>query len=738
TLTLNADGSFDYEHDGSETTVDSFTYKVNDGTVDGNTVTVTLNITPQNDIPVAADDAATVDEGATVSIDVVANDSDADGSLNLGTITIVSSPSNGSLVDNGDGTISYTHDDSETTNDSFTYTINDNEGATSNVATVTITINPVDDTANETPVAMDDAATVDEGATVSIDVVANDSDADGSLNLGTITIVSSPSKGTLVDNGDGTISYTHDDSETTSDSFTYTINDNEGATSNVATVTITVNPVDDTVNEVPVAMDDAATVDEGATVSIDVVANDSDVDGSLNLGTITIVSSLSNGSLVDNGDGTISYTHDDSETTNDSFTYTINDNEGATSNVATVTITINPVDDTANETPVAMDDAATVDEGATVSIDVVANDSDADGSLNLGTITIVSSSSNGSLVDNGDGTISYTHDDSETTSDSFTYTIDDNEGATSNVATVTITVNPVDDTANEAPVANDDSAEIDQGLSVVINVVANDLDSDGTLDLGSIVIVSSPSNGTLMDNVDGSITYQHDNSETISDSFTYTIDDDEGATSNVATVTITVNPNNTMSNESPLAENDFAELDEGTSVIINVSINDSDSDGTLDLNSIRVDSNPVNGTLVVNGDGTISYNHDGSKTTNDSFTYTINDNEGVTSNVAMVTINIIPVIEVPDAFTPNNDGVNDGWIIPNIEEFPDNVVKIFNRWGNEIITIRQYNNTTNVWESQSNGRLQVGSDRVPDGTYFYLIQLEEGRKPLSGFVIVNR
>ena len=88
-------------------------------------------------------------------------------------------------------------------------------------------------------------------------------------------------------------------------------------------------------------------------------------------------------------------------------------------------------------------------------------------------------------------------------------------------------------------------------------------------------------------------------------------------------------------------------------------------------------------------------------------------------------------------FSPNGDNENPSWQIENIEDYPDNVVRVFNRWGNEIIEIRGYNNADKAWLGQSDGQLTIG-DEVPDGTYFYLIDLGDGSEPLSGFVIVKR
>ncbi|MCG8579225.1 MAG: Ig-like domain-containing protein, partial [Bacteroidales bacterium] len=201
-LTLFSDGTFSYTHDDSETTSDSFTYTANDDEgLTSATTTVTINITPQNDPPVATDDAATVLEGASVNIDLTDNVSD-DGTVVFSTLAF-GAATNGSVTNNNDGTITYTHNDSETTGDSFTYTVNDNDGATSNTATITITVTPE----NDPPVATDDAATVLEGASVNIDLTDNVSD-DGTVVFSTLAF-GAATNGSVTNNNDGTITYTH-------------------------------------------------------------------------------------------------------------------------------------------------------------------------------------------------------------------------------------------------------------------------------------------------------------------------------------------------------------------------------------------------------------------------------------------------------------------------------------------------------------------------------------------------
>jgi hypothetical protein len=486
-------------------------------------------------------------------------------------------------------------------------------------------------TPNTPPVANPATVTVVQGQSLNINLAASAFDAEGRLNPASVAITQPPAHGTAIPNGDGTVTYTHDGSATTTDSMRYAIQDLDGAVSNEATVTITITP--STAVTPPIAESDSATVVEGGSVTIDVAANDFAIDGRLNLSSIRIIRNPTRGTATPNGDGTVTYTHDGSATATDSFQYAIRDQQGSLSNAAVVTITIVPAP--VNQPPVANDDAATVSQGSSVIVDVAANDTDPEDQLDSANVTITQPPAHGTATANGDGTVTYVHDGSDNAADDFHYTVRDAQGAVSNEATVTITVTITP--ANQPPVANDDDATVTHGQSVVINVLANDTDDD-VLDAGSVVITQLPANGTAVANADGTVSYSHDGSDTATDSFRYVVRDTRGGVSNEATVSISVTPIAVPAVANP----DEATVNRGGTVIIDVAANDVDARGQIDRSSVVITQPPVSGTATVNADGTVTYAHNDSDSAEDVFRYTIRNTQGSASNEAVVMITIMP------------------------------------------------------------------------------------------------
>lgn len=239
TLTLNSDGSFTYVPNANFNGSDVFTYKANDGVMDSNVATVTITVNAVNDTPVAVNDNYNINEGQTLNVaapGVLGNDSDIDGDTLTAHLVTGSGPTNGTLTLNTNGSFTYTPDTGFTGTDSFQYIANDGL-VDSNQATVTITVNAV---VNQPPVAVDDSASTRRNTPITITVLSNDYDPDGTLNPATVTVTVNPTNGTAVANSDGTIRYLPGFFFRGTDAFRYTVQDNEGAVSNEAVVTVIV------------------------------------------------------------------------------------------------------------------------------------------------------------------------------------------------------------------------------------------------------------------------------------------------------------------------------------------------------------------------------------------------------------------------------------------------------------------------------------------------------------------
>jgi hypothetical protein len=417
--------------------------------------------------PKASDDRFSVDEGTSYggSLNVLANDRIRDGESLTAVLDQGPAFADAFRLDSN-GSVSYTHDGSETKSDSFTYFAcddddddDDKDDAKCDRATVRITVNPV----NDPPTAVDDTATVQEDSkNNSIKVTDNDFDPEG----GKLTVVdASASVGSAAPNNDN-VFYTPPPGFSGEAKIDYTISDNDGGTdSAVLTVTVTEK------NDAPVARDQSVSTDAGTPVAITLTATDDDGDAL----TYSITEQPSDGRL-GGAPPNVTYTPDTGFSGNDRFRFRAND--GTTdSNTATVSISVVET----NEAPVASDDnPSTIDEGGSITggFNVLSNDNDPDGD-SLTAVLESGPSRAESFRLNPDGTFTYLHDGSETARDSFTYRADDGTDR-SNVATVSLTINPVNDQPQFARVKPPGlSTPEDTTLTIrVDDLVINDPDSD--------------------------------------------------------------------------------------------------------------------------------------------------------------------------------------------------------------------------------------------------------------------
>ncbi len=608
------------------------------------------------DPPIARDDTATTNEDTAADIIVLANDSDPEGEA-LVITRILNGPSHGTaeiMVGPDYQYIRYTPDPDWNGTDTFDYEIREATGTGTDTATVTVTVNEVQDP----PDAVDDRYTIDEGGSLNEaapGVLGNDSDPDGDPL--TVASFQNPSAqgGTVAVNPDGSFTYAPPDPDWNgTDTFTYTIDDGNG-NSDMATVTVVVNPV----NDPPVAADDEATTDEDTSVLIDVLANDTDVDGD----TLTIesVTAPANGTAAIE-DGKVRYTPDPDWSGTDTFDYTVSDGNGG-SDTATVTVTVEPV----NDDPYAADDDYSMDEGGTLNEaapGVLANDSDIDGDTITVTDFQTPSDQGGTVAVNADGSFTYTPPDPNWYgTDTFTYTIGDGNGG-SDTATVTITVNNVP----EAPIASDDGDATDHNTPVDINVLGNDSDPDnigGPPDEDPLTIteVSEPAHGTaaIIGTVPNQmIRYTPDPSYHGWDSFTYTLTDADGLTD---TATVDVLVVNVLS--PPTAVDDEAATPEDTPVVVPVLDNDTDPMGAaLFIHEVFA---PSHGTALPLPDGSIRYTPDLNFHGTDTFAYMVTNLVGV--DIGIVTVTVNPANDAPvavdDAATTQEDTAVDINVLAN-------------------------------------------------------------------------
>ncbi|MEL6763343.1 MAG: Ig-like domain-containing protein, partial [Cyanobacteria bacterium J06607_6] len=469
--------------------------------------------------------------------------------------------------------------------------------------TVAVTVNNV----NEAPVAVEDTATTDEDVAIDVPVLTNDTDADGDEL--SVTAVGAATNGEATLSEDGTVTYTPNAGFSGEDTFTYTVSD--GTEETTGSVAVTVNNV----NEAPVAVEDTATTDEDLPVTITVLANDTDADADEL--TVTAVGTATNGEVVINEDGTVTYTPTAGFSGEDSFTYTISD--GSEEVTASVAVTVNNL----NEAPVANEDTATTEEDAPVTIEVLANDTDAD--ADELTVTAVGTPTSGTAAINDDGTVTYTPTVGFSGEDSFTYTVSDGSEEVTGSVAVTVT------NINEAPVAVEDTATTEEDTPVVIEVLANDTDADAD-DKLSITAVDAAPNGTVDINEDGTVTYTPTAGFNGEDTFTYTISD--GLEESTAAVTVTV----TGFNEAPVAVDDIFEGEQGINISGNVLSNDSDPNGDVLIVGLSDTDSVENGILELNQDGSFVYVPNEGFTGTDGFSYVLSD--GLLTDTAAVTLNI--------------------------------------------------------------------------------------------------
>ena len=393
-----------------------------------------------------ADDFAITDEDERVTFNVTDNDNvllpqpntvDLNTSI-PGRQTSITTDE-GTYTVNNEGDVTFTPVNNFFGLSSIQYSMNYGFfGLTVGTAIIQVTVNSV----NDKPATKNDEGNTDEDRPITVTVLSNDSDPDDGIDPTSIQITE-PEGGSFVPNASGEVVFTPTPGFFGTAKAKYTVRDFAGAVSNRSEIKIKVDPI----NDAPVAVDDKATTDEGKPIVIKILANDFDIDGTIDP-TSVFITGGSGGSFEANGKGEVTFTPSpgQSEAT---ARYNVKDDDGLGSEFATITVTINIV----NESPIATNDNASVNEDdLPFAIKVHANDSDPDGTLNLASV-VVTNPVNGTFGANASGEVIYTPPANFNGIATAKYTIKDTKGAISNEATITVTVNAVNDAPSFDPVA---------------------------------------------------------------------------------------------------------------------------------------------------------------------------------------------------------------------------------------------------------------------------------------------
>jgi gliding motility-associated-like protein len=664
-----------------------------------------INITPVNDAPEVDDNKISVNEGENGKLDLLApTDDDGEGL----SIVITGLPEVG-IVTLEDGTpvtegmvlspaqlvgLIYIAPEEYNNEEVGTFTYNVSDGTVTVEGTVEIIVVPI----NDAPIVDNNNITVNEGGNGGLGLTPP-TDPDG--NPLTITVTELPNVGTitLADGTPVTIGMTLTPEQL--EGLIYTAPDNYNGTSEVGdfgysvsdgtitvngTVGITVNPD----NDAPVVDSNNITVNEGGNDGLGLTPP-TDIDG--NPLTITVTTlptigtiTLANGTPVTIGmvltpeqlSGLIYIAPDDYNGSDSigNFGYSVSD--GTVSVTGTVTIAVTPV----NDSPIVDSNVITVKEDETGALGLTAL-TDIDGNPLTITVTTLPTIGTVTLANGTPVTVGMTLTPAQL--EGLIYVAPDNYNGTDNVGDFvysvsdgTVTVEGIVDII-VTPVDDDKPEMIVKGNNVeIVNQDAIAYDNNNTL---------FPSTDATTGSVTHQFTIQNLANGALQLSSTPIVEI-IGEHPNDFVVSVQPNKTSLAKDETVTFSITFNPLEAGDRrAIVRIANNDDNK-------------NPYE--FAIKGEA-------------------------------------IEEFIVYEGITPNGDGNNDSWVIRGIEQFPNNRVVVWNCWGNIVFEQKGYNNTDKVWRAETNVSLVLEENEVPDGTYFYVIEFNDGNTPSkSGYLVVKK
>ncbi len=712
--------------------LDYFTYVICDSGTPTfcDTAYVTVDVLPEN-INAEPDIAYTLEN---TPIDINALDNDSGTSLEI--TAIVTNPEHGSITDSGSDYITYTPNEGFTGTDYFEYQVCDDISGECAITLVTILVLG-DGTVNVPPIAIIDQYFTPLETPIVIFPVENDFDPLGG-DIITLVDYSMPNFGDVILTSDGELIYTPLAGSVETDSFTYTICDNgEPELCDTGTVIITIQDGSNE-NQTPDAVNDIASTTINQNTQIDILGNDSDPNDD-NLNIIWISDPLHGMAVIEGSGNSLTYTPDSSFMGTDYIAYIICD-DGSPTLCDTAYVSVNIVQDTLS--------ISEQTEQATP-INICLSDY-LDIAFEIDTIEVLDVPDNGGLIIINQ-CVQYIPNSDFIGQEIMLLSIcDENDNCES--VTIFIMVG----TISEPPIANNDTATVNLNTPLSINVLGNDYDPDAD-EITAIILQEGPFLPDADINLDfTTLTVEYIPPPDVceeTDSFSYVITDATGMASDTAWVVVSLDctePNDTTPvEENIIAAPDDAFTDVNSLVQIPVLENDQVlTEEDTETVSIVVVVDPENGSATPNDNLTITYAPDADFADIDSFLYEVcveTVSGAIYCDSAIVTIavdaDLPPECDEPirfaEGFSPNEDGINDVFLVDNIDCYSsfEPEITILNRWGDVVYHITNFSN-----EQAWNGNWQNNNTQVPDGTYFYILRYTtpEGEELMNGFLEVRR
>jgi gliding motility-associated-like protein len=591
---------------------------------------------------------------------------------------------------------------------------------------------------DQIPITNADAAVTNIGQQVIIDVAANDTDADGTLNLTKVMLIDpadQTKKSSINVKEQGTYNVNAADGKVTfipdanflgkSRPVSYTIQDDFGAESKPATIIITVKPV---------GLADSVTTLMNTAVTTTVTSND----GPSGSNSIVVATNGSHGTTVTNAANQVIYTPAKDYYGPDSYNYTLNTADSLSSEPILVTVNVVKASPLFKVTKVANNIG--VKAGDVIVYTLLVSNT---GNVPLTNLVVTDNGADpGSIMPTTINNLEIGASAVAVAKHTLTQAEVD-RGKFSNQAKVSGTdangnqlSQPSDDPAT--PAVNDSTVVVIApagSISVVKNGIfaGNEINYNFLItNTGNVTLHSISLTDAKLALADTPITVM-EGGLLPGASVTYTSvyhvlqsDKDVGSVTNIASVSGKDPTGNTVIGEGravtpvpkpPVAVDDAIKTNADESVVADVLKNDDAGNSTFNLLSVEITTKPLHGDAKPNTDGTVTYYPALGYTGTDVFNYRVQDAFGYYTNIAKVCVSIdfTGLFKIPNLFTPNGDGINDVFEIRGLDQFAQNEITIVNRWGNEVYRQTNYKND---W----------AGDRLNEGTYYYVLHVKRTLK----------